>query len=196
VVQGCTSLPTTRKIHCVLYLPYIDDFCSPGTFSALDQDLKPISKIDLAIGPPGPTKRQQEGISNGHGVVTHPMLGNRVLIPDLSQDKVWVIECSLSSCKNVSSLTVPPGTGPRHATIWINESGERSDKPMFLYVVGEVSNMIEGYKVNVSESGLTFDHVFSTSATQTPIKETYAAGEILTSVSSFSIDMRFNGTVD
>jgi 6-phosphogluconolactonase (cycloisomerase 2 family) len=136
--------------------------------------------MNLAIGPPGPTKRQQDGISNGHGVVTHPRLGSRVLVPDLSQDKVWVIECSLSSCKNVSSLTVPPGTGPRHATIWIKES----DQTIFLYVVGEVSNMVEGYKVNVLDTGLTFDHVSSTSATQTAVKETYAAGEISTSVSS------------
>jgi 6-phosphogluconolactonase (cycloisomerase 2 family) len=195
VVQGCTSLPITRKVCYVLYWSYIDKYCSPGTFSALDQDLKPISKIALAIGPPGPTKRQQEGISNGHGVVTHPRLGNRVLVPDLSQDKVWVIDCSLSSCKNVSSLTVPPGTGPRHATIWIDESDENGDKPMFLYVVGEVSNMVEGYKITVSDNGLTFDHVFSTSATQTPVKESYAAGEILTSV-SFILNKGYDSTID
>jgi 6-phosphogluconolactonase (cycloisomerase 2 family) len=177
---------TGEGIHVIAHYRFeftLSDFCalliysSPGTFTAFDQDFKQISRINLAIGPSGPTKRQQEGVSNGHGVITHPRLGTKVLVPDLSQDKVWVIDCSAQSCNNTSSLTVPPGTGPRHGTIW------EDDNALYLYVVGEISNMIEGYKINISNKGLTFDHVSTTSATQTPVKEGYAAAEILVSVS-------------
>jgi 6-phosphogluconolactonase (cycloisomerase 2 family) len=103
--------------------------------------------------------------SFAHETVRDP-LEKYILVPDLGADLVRVLNVapatssSSASVKEYAPLTVPPGTGPRHAVFWTPNSPAKykPGDPIFLVVVGELSAQVLVYRADylVDAPGMSF----------------------------------------
>jgi 6-phosphogluconolactonase (cycloisomerase 2 family) len=113
-----------------------------------------------------------------------------LLTPDLGSDHVRVLRIERDGkLKELPSLNVPPGTGPRHATFWSPNLASSIDSPLYLFVVGELSGQVLVYKTDYLDLGervnaLSFTLVKSTSALgRDDMSKKFYPAEITVSVS-------------
>lgn len=102
---------------------------------------------------------RQEG-SNAHQVLLDPT-ENFVLVPDLGADLIRVLSINKRGyLDQISVLSVPGGTGPRHGAFWRPKSTSLPSEgnPLFYMVVGELSGTVLVYRVDylVDDKGLLF----------------------------------------
>jgi 6-phosphogluconolactonase (cycloisomerase 2 family) len=131
--------------------------------------------------------------SHAHQVVWDPTT-RFLLIPDLGADLIRIFSVDDSSnLHEMTSLTVVPGTGPRHVAWWSPDPKNTSNgAPLFLLVNGELSGIVSVYRATYLErqSGLTFTLVSQTRALGESTTTQYFPAEIAVSVSNISTSSR------
>jgi 6-phosphogluconolactonase len=103
------------------------------------------------------TGRQQQ--PHAHGVTFSPS-GNRLLVPDLGADRVYVYEQYAASSgykpnETAPWIELPPGRGPRHVAFPQWTQSEQRD----LYVLNELSNTISVFKYDYDAHQKAFTFV-------------------------------------
>jgi 6-phosphogluconolactonase (cycloisomerase 2 family) len=131
---------------------------------------------------------ERQAASHPHQAIVDPT-GQYVLVPDLGMDLVHIFGWDFTNhkLKQLKSLEVLEGTGPRHAAFW-NPSGVACETcPTYFYLVSELAGTVTSYQVSYlhNGSGLTFRQV-QISRTTGPhfVKQRTAPAEIVISVSS------------
>jgi 6-phosphogluconolactonase (cycloisomerase 2 family) len=131
--------------------------------------------------------------SHAHQIVWDPT-GKFLLIPDLGADLIRIYRMDDSSkFHEMTSLTVVPGTGPRHVAWWSLDSKNASNgSPLFLLVNGELSGIVSVYRATYLEekSGLTFTLVSQARAIGESTTTQYFPAEIAVSVSYAANSLR------
>ncbi|KAJ9665922.1 hypothetical protein H2201_004046 [Coniosporium apollinis] len=164
-----------------------------STFSiAANGSFVPLQNITFTLPGPGVNPDRQTGAYQ-HQVVLDPT-GQFILVPDLGSDLVRIlhIDPSTNLLQEQPALQMPPGSGPRHATFWSPDgnvsNGYGTNSTLYFYVVGELLNTINGFRVSYSAAGgIHFTPVFSTNTFGgAPVPTGAAAAEI-----SISPDNRF-----
>ncbi|KAK1969471.1 putative isomerase YbhE [Colletotrichum sublineola] len=104
---------------------------------------------------PGPNPSRQDA-PHPHEVFLDPK-GQFILVPDLGADLVRVFAVDGANLVAVDSLTVAPGSGPRHVEFLVTPEGKT-----YLYLVSELSSTITAYDVTYRENKtLGFTEVYS-----------------------------------
>ncbi|TEA16855.1 putative 6-phosphogluconolactonase [Colletotrichum sidae] len=124
--------------------------------------ITPVKSETFKMSGPGPNPSRQEA-PHPHEVLIDPK-GQFVLAPDLGADLVRVFAVDGKNLSPVDSLTVAPGSGPRHAEFLVTPEGKT-----YLYVIAELANTVTAYDVTYRQNKtLGFSQIFSGS--------TYGAG--------------------
>ncbi|KAK5955685.1 hypothetical protein OHC33_003326 [Knufia fluminis] len=92
---------------------------------------------------PGPGTNESQIQANPHQAIFDPS-GNFLVVPDRGSDRVYIY--SVNSHNNIIqtlNLTLPPGTGPRHAT-FRQVNATRS----WMYLVSELDNTVRVYTLD------------------------------------------------
>ncbi|KAI1759706.1 putative isomerase YbhE [Hypoxylon sp. FL1150] len=131
-----------------------------------------------ALDGPGPNPARQEA-PHPHEAILDPT-ASFVLVPDLGADivRVYQADAGTLALTPVASLTVAPGSGPRHGAFTVTPSAT------YFYLISELANVITGYEVLYSDDGtLGFDELFvvPTHGEETALPEGTGAAEILVS---------------
>lgn len=106
-----------------------------GSFASLQT-------FDWTLDKPGPNADRQK-TPHPHQVLTDPT-NTYFVIPDLGADQVRILSIDPKSLKLTQrpSISVAPGSGPRHGRFHVTEN-----KETFYYLVTEMGNTLTGYKV-------------------------------------------------
>lgn len=123
-------------------------------------------------GPLGPG----QDAHHPHQAVLDPM-GSYVIVPDLGGDQLLIIDLQDDNFKVTNTVTLTPGSGPRHGAFIPGAEGE------YFYVVAtEKSNIVVVYQAEYNDQGLQLKYLSeqSTYGTDPPATpSTAAAGEVL-----------------
>lgn len=101
---------------------------------------------------------------------------------DLGADLIRVLRFDENAqLEEHEQISLPPGSGPRHAVFYINP--ECGYKKLYLYLVTEISNMVLGYEVQWDNAHVNFNKIYESGtfgSVATPSNA--AASEILLTV--------------
>ncbi|KAK3625453.1 hypothetical protein LTR56_014292 [Elasticomyces elasticus] len=99
-----------------------------------------------------------------HEAILDPT-GQYILVPDLGADVVRIFSWDSKSLdlKQLASLEVAPGSGPRHAAFWNPYAVTGAGSPTFFYLVSELASSVTSYAVTYlpNNGGLNFTQVFN-----------------------------------
>ncbi|KAH7353201.1 Lactonase, 7-bladed beta-propeller-domain-containing protein [Plectosphaerella cucumerina] len=143
----------------------------------------PLQQIFPTLEKTGPVTLRQDR-SYLHHVILDPK-GQYVLIPDLGGDRIRVYTYSndgVAPLTEIAGLTAEPGSGPRHAFFRTSANGD-----LFIFFNGELDQKVYSYRVEYTDSGLSFTKVFSITA----VDENLPAEKAPTSEIAMSPDGRF-----
>ncbi|KAK4103586.1 extracellular aldonolactonase [Parathielavia hyrcaniae] len=144
-----------------------------------------VSLIKSQVYPvPGDNRPEPQNQARPHHAVLDPT-GNFVVFPDLGADLLRVLRVDQNTLQytDTKSYKFARGTGPRHAAFF--KSGSRT----YLYVVCELANLIQGFRVTYnSDKTLSFYRIYNsnTHGGTTPVPAGTSAAEI-----TLSPDSRF-----
>ena len=126
----------------------------------LSSSSTPLQTFTFTMSSPGPNSARQDA-PHPHEVIVDPT-GAFLLAPDLGADlvRVWSIDSSTGNLTTCPSLSVTPGTGPRHAAFWAPSSNVSSvkcrangPKGLMMYVANELANTVSSFRVTYPSSG-------------------------------------------
>ncbi|KAG5980157.1 hypothetical protein E4U55_004345 [Claviceps digitariae] len=155
---------------------------SPGALTTWDVSdptrLTLIQSEQYKIAHSGPILERQDA-SHAHQTFLDPT-GSFILVPDLGADKVHVYAVpKLNNLKlrALSSISVKPGSGPRHVAF------AACHGKTFMYLVTELANTIIGYEVTYASASIQFRQLFTigTHGAYNPVPKGAAAAEIAVS---------------
>jgi 6-phosphogluconolactonase (cycloisomerase 2 family) len=127
-----------------------------STFKVNSNSFTPVQNFTFAVKGPRP---EQEA-SHVHHAVIDPTK-QFIVFPDLGADLTHVYKI----CKDTGLLTAQEpikttlGYGPRHATFWSPDQVTDKNARIYLFVIHELANKLISYKVNYSNSGVSFTKV-------------------------------------
>ncbi|KAG5920882.1 hypothetical protein E4U53_003859 [Claviceps sorghi] len=124
------------------------DVSDPARLSLVQSEQYKIAQV-------GPVPERQDA-SHAHETFLDPR-GSFVLVPDLGADKIHVYAVPKAPSlhlRALSSISVKPGSGPRHIAF-----AARRDKT-FMYLVNELANTIIGYRVTYAGARIHFKELF------------------------------------
>lgn len=151
---------------------------------------EPLQTVFPTINETGPVTLRQDR-SYLHHVVPDPT-GQFVLIPDLGGDRIRVYrydQKKIAPVEELAPLMTAPGVGPRHAAFWWSPSNE-----LYLFFNGELDQNVYSYRINYSETGLSWTKVSQIPAVSADIPATRApTSEIAVSVSLWIGDVGRGG---
>ncbi|KAF2488861.1 carboxy-cis,cis-muconate cyclase-like protein [Lophium mytilinum] len=145
--------------------------------------IAPIQNITFTLATPGPNPDRQAAPYE-HEAILDPT-GQFLLFPDLGADlvRVFSFDPSTSLLSAQDPLKAAPGSGPRHAVFWSPKTPYTQGKPLFFFLIAELSNTITSYAVTYPKSGgLVFTEVQTVTVFgDKPVPSTAAAAEIVVS---------------
>jgi 6-phosphogluconolactonase (cycloisomerase 2 family) len=144
-----------------------------------------LQSFTFKLTAPGTIPSRQEA-PHPHQALLDPT-GSFIVVPDLGADlvRVFSVNPTDSSLKEIAPLATPPGAGPRHGAFL------KTATATYFFLVGELDNVVRSYKVTYGMDLIGFEEVFSAGMygpDPTPIGA--AAAEILVSVSIFIPSLR------
>ncbi|KAK4126114.1 extracellular aldonolactonase [Parathielavia appendiculata] len=142
-----------------------------------------ISLIKSQVYPaPGDNRPEPQNQARPHHAVLDPT-GNFLVFPDLGADLLRVLRVNQNTLQytDTKSYKFARGTGPRHAAFF--KSGDKT----FLYVVCELANLIQGFRVTYNyDKTLSFSRIYNstTHGGTSPVPAGTSAAEITLSPDS------------
>lgn len=131
------------------------------TYSVTSNGLTRLQTFNFKLDKPGPNASRQD-TAHAHGVYLDPT-GRFVLVPDLGADLVRIFEITQTGhLSPVQPLETSPGLGPRHLAFWMPRGAAPGDD-LYMYLVSELQNVVVGFKVEYTESGMSFSRVYQES---------------------------------
>ncbi|TVY58300.1 putative 6-phosphogluconolactonase [Lachnellula cervina] len=135
-----------------------------------------LQTLKLKQKAPGP--KPQQSVPRPHQILLHRW-GMFMLSLDLGADLIRVLRFDGDAqLEEREQISLPPGSGPRHAVFYINS--ECGYKKLYLYLVTEISNMVLGYEVQWDNGHVNLVKIYESStfgSVPTPLNA--AASEIL-----------------
>ncbi|TVY14708.1 putative 6-phosphogluconolactonase [Lachnellula arida] len=132
----------------------------------------------LKLNQTAPGPNPQQSVPRPHQVLIDSS-DSFILSPDLGADVIRIFSSdSYAHLTEQKSISVPPGSGPRHAAFYTSEDCDGQTR--YLYLVTEISNMLLGYEVVYNNPTLSFNKVYESGtfgSVATPLNA--AASEIL-----------------
>lgn len=134
------------------------------------------TKTFKLTGPPSRPDRQDA--PHPHEAVLDPT-GKFLLVPDLGMDLIhlYSFDPNTLALKDITPLSVKPGSGPRHITFVVKGS------KTFAYLVTELGNTIIGYDVTYPNGQIKLTEIFNIPSHGAGPAEpsSYAASEVVVS---------------
>ncbi|KAI1871623.1 hypothetical protein JX265_005609 [Neoarthrinium moseri] len=126
-----------------------------GVFCDISKDGRVLSVANI-LAQPGPGTNGSQIQSNPHQAVFDPS-GQLMIVPDRGADRVYFYRVSSISDLGLDvalaqNITLPPGSGPRHAIFQVI-----NDRATMMYLVGELDNTIRAFLIGDTASSLTLN---------------------------------------
>lgn len=135
------------------------------TYSITTHGLTRLQTFIFHLDAPGPNASRQDA-PHPHGVYIDPT-GRFVLVPDLGADLVRVFAITQTGhLSPVQPLVTDPGLGPRHLAFWMprgSVSAQSHGDDLYMYLVSELQNVVVGFKLGYTASGMSFSKVYQES---------------------------------
>jgi 6-phosphogluconolactonase (cycloisomerase 2 family) len=146
--------------------------------------LKALQTFAFKLTVPGTNPSRQEA-PHPHEVILDPT-DSFIVIPDLGADlvRVFSIDPKTSLLTEITPLSVPAGSGPRHGTFLKTDSGKT-----YFFLISELANTVASYEVTYSDAGLNFTNIFISGVYGDKVIEGAAAAEAILSVSAWPLSI-------
>ena len=97
---------------------------------------------------PGPASGDSQEMANPHAVVFSPC-GNIMAVPDRGADRVYIYQVhSTNHVERIRTMTLPPGTGPRHVLFSKVKNGKTT-----MFLISELDNTINAFSFAYGNHG-------------------------------------------
>ncbi|KAH6635271.1 extracellular aldonolactonase [Chaetomium sp. MPI-SDFR-AT-0129] len=138
----------------------VADYAGGGVDAFDITDTKAIKLIHSEVyALPGDDLPNPQDSARPHEALLDPT-GNYIVLPDLGADRLRVLKLDQTT-QNFTDLApyeFERGTGPRHGAFYV------VGDVIYFYVVCELSNLLQGFKVTYQDEGLKFDRFWNSTS--------------------------------